>query len=221
LKSGARRAALLRAAKELSVEEGVAAPSLDAIIQRAGGSRRSIYTEFGGKAGLIDALIEEVSAEILAPFAVAGKTGDLRASLIHFARNLISVLISARGVTLARIVLMDALSSHARAAAFFARGPGKGAILLAKILEEARARGEIDIPDCERAANCLIGIVRGNLFMERVLQLSAPPDAEEIEAHIQIAVDIFLNGVIVRTPKRKAARRPEAENTTREHGKSA
>ncbi|MDR1647194.1 MAG: TetR/AcrR family transcriptional regulator, partial [Zoogloeaceae bacterium] len=67
LKPDERRAALLQAAKELSVEEGVAAPSLDAIIKRAGGSRRSIYTEFGGKAGLLDALIEEVSAEILLP----------------------------------------------------------------------------------------------------------------------------------------------------------
>jgi AcrR family transcriptional regulator len=193
LKPEARRAALLRAAKELSVEEGVAAPSLEAIIQRAGGSRRSIYTEFGGKAGLLDALIEEVSAEILVDRG--GLEGDLRASLTHFARNLISVLMSARGVALARIVLLDAFSSRERAAAFFARGPGKGVKRLTKILEEARARGEIDVTDCERAANCFIGIARGNLFMERALQLRAPPDTTEIEAHIQTAVDIFLDGV--------------------------
>jgi GNAT superfamily N-acetyltransferase len=93
---------------------------------------------------------------------------------------------------------MDALSSRKRAAAFFAQGQGKGVRLLTKILEEARARGEIDLPDCARAADCFIGIAHGNLFFERVLQLRAPPDAKEIEDHIQTAVDIFLNapGVI-------------------------
>ena len=34
-----------------------------------------------------------------------------------------------------------------------------------------------------------------------VLQLRAPPDAKEIEDHIQTAVDIFLNGICARTPR--------------------
>jgi AcrR family transcriptional regulator len=200
LKSDERRAALLQAAKELSVEEGVVAPSLEAIIKRAGGSRRSIYSEFGGKAGLLDALIEEISAEILVD--KTGQDEDLHASLLHFARHLVSVLMSARGVALARIILLDAFSSPRRAEAFFARGPGKGVVLLTKILEKARARGEIDIPDCRTAAQCFIGIARGNFFLERALQLRSPPDAEEIETHIQTAVDIFLHGVL----KTKAGR---------------
>jgi AcrR family transcriptional regulator len=204
LKSSERRAALLQAAKALSIEEGVAAPSLDAIIRRAGGSRRSIYTEFGGKAGLLNALIEEVSAEILAPLADdIRQDGDLRAALLHFARNLASVLLSARGMVLAlaRIILQDCFATRERAAAFFTRGPGKGESLLARTLEDARARSEIEVRDCRVAAGCFIGMVRGNLFMERVLQLRPPPGAEEIETHIHAAVDIFLHGVRVRTAK--------------------
>jgi AcrR family transcriptional regulator len=196
LKSCERRAALLQAAKALSVEEGIAAPSLDAIIRRAGGSRRSIYTEFGGKAGLLNALIENVSTEILASLdADIHQEGNLRATLLHFARSLASALMSAHGVIMVRIVLQDCFSSRARAAAFFARGPGKGADILARILEKARARGEIEVRDCRIAAGCFIGMVRGNLLMACALQLRPPLDEAKIERHIETAVEIFLRGV--------------------------
>jgi hypothetical protein len=144
----------------------------------------------------LNALIEEASAEILTSLADdIRRHGDLRVTLLHFARNLVSVLMLARGVTLARIVLQDCFASRERAADFFARGPGKGALLLAQILEEAREHGEIDVPDCQIAAGCFIGMTRGNLFMERALLLRPPLSAEEIETHIQTAVDIFLRGV--------------------------
>lgn len=50
VKSGrlkARRQALLQAAAEVFFEQGYAATSIDPIIERAGGSKRNIYNEFG------------------------------------------------------------------------------------------------------------------------------------------------------------------------------
>jgi hypothetical protein len=38
-------------------------------------------------------------------------------------------------------------------------------------------------------------MVRGNLYLERALQLRPPPDEKEIEAHVDAAVDVFLNGL--------------------------
>ncbi|MDR1063723.1 MAG: TetR/AcrR family transcriptional regulator [Azoarcus sp.] len=196
LKHGERRAALLRAAKELSVERGVAVPSLDAIIERAGGSRRSIYTEFGGKEGLRDALLAEIADEILpALHADIGRDMDLRAALTHFARKFVSTLMSARGIDMSRIIMQDNFSSSARARSFFAKGPGEGARRLAGILEAARARGEIETKDCVLAANGFIGMVRGNLYLERVLRIRPPLAEAEIDAHIGMAVDIFLDGL--------------------------
>jgi AcrR family transcriptional regulator len=191
-----RRAALLRAAKELSVEQSVTIPSLDAIIKRAGGSRRSIYTEFGGKEGLRNALVDEISAEILAALSedfIQGK--DLRATLVRFARNFVSVLMSEWGIGLSRVVMRENFASPERAQSFFAQGPGKGAKMLARVLEAARTRGEIDVRDCLLAANCFIGMVRGNLYLERVLLLRPPLGGEEIDSHVDVVVDIFLGGV--------------------------
>ncbi|MDR2452383.1 MAG: TetR/AcrR family transcriptional regulator [Candidatus Accumulibacter sp.] len=191
-----RHAALLRAARELSIEQGVMAPSLDAIIQRAGGSRRSIYTEFGGKDGLRDALMAEISAEVLPATTLdARQEGDLRATLKQFARNLIATLTSAHGTVLSWIILQGVFFSPERARNFLEQGPGRGAKLLAERLEVARAQGEIEVRDCLAAANLFIGMVRGNLYLERVLQLRPPPGEEEIEAHVDTVVDIFLNGL--------------------------
>ncbi|MDR2112933.1 MAG: TetR/AcrR family transcriptional regulator [Candidatus Accumulibacter sp.] len=199
LTASERRAALLRAAKELSVELGVAGPSLDAIIKRAGGSRRSIYTEFGGKEGLRDALMAEVTAEILPSLTDdVNRSADLRGTLVHFARRLVNVLESERGVSIGRIIMQDNFASPARARSFFANGPGKGTALLAKILEAARERGEIESPDCLLAANCFIGMLRGNFYMERLFLLHEPSGEEEIEARIGTAVDIFLGGIEAR-----------------------
>ncbi|MDR2678304.1 MAG: TetR/AcrR family transcriptional regulator [Zoogloeaceae bacterium] len=196
LKPDERRAALLQAAKEISAEAGGVAPSLDAIIQRAGGSRRSIYTEFGGKAGLMNALVDEIASEILASFVDdLGQTRNLRTILTCLARNIVTVLTSERGIRLSRIVLLDSLTSPERARTFFSRGPGEGVKRLAEILEAARLRGEIEIQNAPSAAACFVGMARGNLHLERVLQLRPPLNAEEIEAHVNSVVDIFLRGI--------------------------
>src|SRR3546814_17701069 len=54
-----RRAAILWAAGQVFFEQGYAATSIDAIIERAGGSKRNIYSEFGSKEGLFTALVSE------------------------------------------------------------------------------------------------------------------------------------------------------------------
>lgn len=196
-----RRAALLQAARELALEQGVAMPSLDAVIARAGGSRRSIYTEFGGKAGLRAALIGEISAGILAalpdPAQVrnTNEPHDLRATLKRFAHALLTFLTSAHGADSIRIIIQDSLISPERAAAFFTKGPGEGEKRLTTLLEAARARDEIALSDCRIAARCFIGMVRSNLYLERMLQLRPPPDEKEIGAHVETAVEIFMSGI--------------------------
>ena len=51
-----RRSAILEAAAQVFFEQqGYAATSIDAIIERIGGSKRNIYSEFGSKEGVFTA----------------------------------------------------------------------------------------------------------------------------------------------------------------------
>src|SRR5688500_1395336 len=74
-----RREALLQAAAEVFFEQGYAATSIDAIIERAGGSKRNIYNEFGNKEGLFSAIVTENADKVLSTLAIEEIQGrDLR-----------------------------------------------------------------------------------------------------------------------------------------------
>jgi AcrR family transcriptional regulator len=84
------RARLLDAAAELFAEHGIAGASVDAIAETAGRTSGSIYAHFGGKEGLLTAVVDgwkdAVAAGILADFARATSVRDqLRALWRNFA----------------------------------------------------------------------------------------------------------------------------------------
>ncbi|NIJ40196.1 AcrR family transcriptional regulator [Parvibaculum indicum] len=59
VKKDAQRQALLDAASEMLVHEGPGALSLRKLAKKAGASTMAVYTAFGGKDGLMEALFEE------------------------------------------------------------------------------------------------------------------------------------------------------------------
>ena len=63
-RAASRRAALIASARKHFVQKGFEATSLDDLIADAGGSRRNIYDLFGGKEGILSAVIEQIIGEI-------------------------------------------------------------------------------------------------------------------------------------------------------------
>src|SRR3546814_10251208 len=59
LRAKTGRDALLAAAASIFFEQGYEATRIDDIIERAGGSKRNIYEEFGSKEGLFAAIVTE------------------------------------------------------------------------------------------------------------------------------------------------------------------
>src|SRR5258708_3587365 len=68
----ARRHAFLEAATAVFLEKGYANATLDDIIARSGGSRQTLYSLFGGKQGLFEALIAEHCDKLFASFRAEG-----------------------------------------------------------------------------------------------------------------------------------------------------
>ena len=69
-----RREALLAAAAEVFFEQGYAATSIDAIIERVGGSKRNIYNEFGSKEGMFTALVSKFAEDVLSSLVTVSYT---------------------------------------------------------------------------------------------------------------------------------------------------
>ena len=196
LSKAERQNLLLHVATEVFLEKGYEAANLDDIIRRAGGSRRNIYTEFGGKEGLFKALIVQIASQVLAPMHPhAYKENSLEANLTSFASRLIVVLFSPAALGLSRLALFDGIRFPEIAKAYFASGPASAALCLSALLETARMRGSIHCPDCTVAANQFIGMLRDNVYLAVLLRLREAPDEREKEALVKSAVGIFLDGI--------------------------
>lgn len=101
-----RRATILKAAAEAFFEHGYEATSIDAIIERIGGSKRSIYNEFGNKEGLFTALVTESADEALTALAVEEMVGrNIEDTLLEFGRRLLSIYMSKNLVGVYRTIV--------------------------------------------------------------------------------------------------------------------
>ncbi|MCF8476323.1 MAG: TetR/AcrR family transcriptional regulator [Pseudolabrys sp.] len=191
-----RRAAILDAAAEVFFEQGYAATSIDAIIERSGGSKRNIYNEFGSKEGLFTALVSQSADTALAALSVEKFEGhDLAEILLEFGRRLMEIYMSPAVIGVYRAIMPEALRFPDLAQAFYEKGPGRASERLAEVLEEAQARGEIHIGDCHAAADHFVGMFRDNLHLKVVLGLRSPPSPVEAEAAVASAIAIFLFGI--------------------------
>lgn len=192
----ARRRALLAAATDIFLERGFAATSIDAIIERAGGSKRNIYSQFGGKEGLFTAIVSQAADQAIAALAIeVGVDRDLRATLAAFGRQLMDIYMSPTLLGVYRMVVAEAQRQPDLARAFYDKGPGRAAARLAEVLELAGNAGRTVGGDPLQHAKHFIGMIRDNLHLEVVLGLRPPPDVDEIDATVEAAVNLFLLGL--------------------------
>ena len=191
-----RRATILQAAAELFFEQGYSATSIDAIIERVGGSKRNIYSEFGNKEGLFTALVSESADAALAALSVEQIGGkDLSDILLEFGRRLLAVYMSPGMIGVYRSIMTESSRFPDLAKAFYEKGPGRASDRLADVLEEASRRGEVRLEDCRWAADHFVGMFRDNLHLRVVLGLCPPPSPAEAETAVTSAVGIFLHGI--------------------------
>lgn len=196
-----RRSAMLEAAATVFFEQGYSATSIDAIIGRLGGSKRNIYNEFGNKEGLFTALVSETSDKALSALTAESIEGhDIRETLLEFGRRLLAIYMSPTLIGVYRTIMTEGTRFPDLAKAFFDRGPGRASARLAEVLEEAKARHEIDVDDCKMAADLFVGMLRDNHHLQVVLGLRPPPAPAEAEAVVVAAVTIFLSGIGRRSP---------------------
>jgi AcrR family transcriptional regulator len=193
-----RREALLEAAAEVFFEQGYAAASIDAIIERAGGSKRNIYSEFGNKEGLFAAIVTGNADEALSSLTIDNiDERDLAEILTVFGRHLLRLYMSPTVVGIYRLAVTEANRFPDLVKTFYEQGPGRTTIRLAEILQHAQTRHEIGMGDCLRLADRFIGMIRDNLHLQVVLGLRLPPSEAEAHEAVRSAVDVFLNGIRV------------------------
>jgi TetR/AcrR family transcriptional repressor of mexJK operon len=179
----AKAEAMLVAAGEVIAERGFGAP-VEAIAKRAGVSKQTLYNHYGGKAGLLRALIRRRVDELTAPLADghAGPEGVLAA----FALELMEATLSPVNIALTRVAIQGASDMPDIAQAMDEAGGRVAWARLARFLESETAAGRLEVDDVEEAAEFFSGMV-GARQVRALLGLPVDTDRAAIE-HLSASI---------------------------------
>ncbi|MFD9947330.1 TetR/AcrR family transcriptional regulator [Nonomuraea sp. NPDC059023] len=148
------RQAIVAAAREMFTRDGFEA-GMDLIAARAGVSKVTVYNHFGSKEELFTEVIGLAMGEAHATMAqvrteLAG-TGDVRASLLHTARALVSAATDPTRLALRNLVTGELRRFPDLARAYREHGPSRSAHELGALFGDLCARGQLEIDDTELA----------------------------------------------------------------------
>lgn len=190
-----RREEILRAATEVFFDAGFAGASIDDVVAKVGGSKRTIYRYFGNKEGLFEAIVTELSAETMGPLSENEvRRHDLETTLSDVGLHYLHVVMSPAALKLYRLAVAEGERFPELAKVFFESGPGRASARLAAVLDEMREPWSIAVDDSGRAAEQFFGMLRDDLHLKVVLGIREPPDRPESEATVRQAVAVFLRG---------------------------
>ncbi|OBS08684.1 TetR/AcrR family transcriptional regulator [Acidihalobacter prosperus] len=195
----ARRDALLEAATALFMTHGYEGTSLEMVIERAGGSRRSVYQYFENKEGLFAAAVGAQLDGIVKKLLPAATPDDAPEQVLEVVgRAFVEALLSPPAIALFRIVIGEGKRFPDLGRQAYEKGPVKAYALLAGYLRSLTERGVANIDDAQAAARQLLEMMKGDLHLRALLQPGWVPQGDEVARCVRTAVDIFLNGVRAR-----------------------
>ena len=181
-----RRNSILAAAREVFLKRGYEAATLDEIIARAGGSRATIYQEFGDKQGLFAAIVGAVCEEMTLP--LQANIGSRRA-LLDFGLVYMHALMRPENIGLYRLVIAEGHHLPALARQVFDTGPEATADSLTRMLS-----AKLPPAKASRAARAFLEMVKGDHHTRALFGIDQPT-TNEIDRSVRIAVDIFCDGL--------------------------
>ena len=187
-----RRNIILKAGMEVLFEYGYLGASVDEVVRRAGGSKRTVYKYFDNKEGLFAAIVANLVEQMMVPLQpeLTDEKG-LYDTLENLGQNYLSVLLQKESIAIFRIVVSEGARFPGLGRALFESGPGIAVKRLSKYLCRQTDLGVLNVNDVETAARQYYGMIRSDLHMRALLGLELP-DKEEIDEGISRAVDIFI-----------------------------
>lgn len=191
-----RRAAFLKAAREVFLEYGYEAANMAEIVKRAGGSLSTLYGQFGGKKGLFEAMIDARVNDLTEQMHLElAAHAPLKEGLRRIGEAFLVKQTSADSLDVFRLMVAQAKKFPDLAQAFGQRGPEKVRKALADYLVDRAKAGEIKISNPDIAAAVFFDLVRARLQFRSLLNATYTPTEQEIRDTVDRAVKVFLGGI--------------------------
>jgi AcrR family transcriptional regulator len=196
-----RNGKLQKVAAGLFLKSGYEGVTLDKIVELAGGSKSTIYSEFGGKCGLFISSIENLCRESNEPLTKIDYTGlNLEESLKKLSFHILKLITAKRSVDLHRLAIGEALNCPEVGEAWYTHGPARTASFIRSVLESHRDELRTATVPMERLAVILHDSLTGDNLYRLLAGVGKRESDAELERLASAAVDVILASVRSEVP---------------------
>ena len=191
-----RNGKLQKVAADLFLKRGYEGVTIDKIVELAGGSKSTIYSEFGGKCGLFISSIENLCRESNEPLTKIDYTGlNLEESLKKLSFHILKLITSKRSVELHRLAVGEAANCPEVGEAWYTHGPARTASFIRSLLESRRDELRKTTIPIERMAVILHDSLTGDILYRLLAGVGKHENDAELERMACAAVDLILGNV--------------------------
>jgi TetR/AcrR family transcriptional repressor of mexJK operon len=187
---------LKRTAGRLLLEKGYANVSLEMIAREARVAVRTIYIKFGGKIGILRALMQDKREQLFDNMDMDHDPRPIKEVLNDFATRLYNLLTSPDAVGLQRMLAAEARSNPELIDTFFAMGPNVSRNAIAQFLQRPEVRAQLrdDLP-FDQLPVLLINTVLGDQ-LSRVLRDQQEGTPEQCALALSQRMAMFYRSVL-------------------------
>jgi TetR/AcrR family transcriptional repressor of mexJK operon len=192
----ARMQDLLQIAGTLFLTNGYTKTSLESIARAAHVAVRTIYVKFGGKEGLLHAVLAAKRDHFFRSQPMDTDPRPLRAIVDEFAHQMHDLLSSPQAIEMQRVVLAEAPTNPELANAFWNGGPRQTRDMLARFFARPEIRAQLrpDVPYALLPGFLMTCIAGEQLMSLMCPHLKTPADAlHELEGRL----DLFYRSVLL------------------------
>jgi AcrR family transcriptional regulator len=177
----------------LFLKRGYEGVTIDKIVEIAGGSKSTVYSEFGGKCGLFISSIENLCRESSEPLTKLDYAGlDLEKSLKKLSFHILKCITAKRSVELHRLAIGEAANCPEVGEAWYTYGPARTASIIRSVLESHRdERPKTAIP-LEQIAVLLHDSLTGDVLYRLLAGVGKRENDAALERRAATAVDVIL-----------------------------
>ena len=192
----ARMQELLQIAGTLFLKNGYTKTSLEAIARAAHVAVRTIYVKFGGKAGLLHAVLADKRHRFFRSQPMQTDPRPLKDIVDDFARQMHELLTSQEAIDMQRIVLAEAPANPELAEAFWNGGPRQTREMLARFFErpDIQAQMRADVP-LDLLPGHLMACIGGDQLCRFVFP-EQKPTTEQAHRELERRLELFYRSVL-------------------------
>ncbi len=195
----ARRQAFLKAARDVFLEFGFEAASVNEIVRRAGGSLATLYAQYGNKEGLFLAVAQDQHDRFVREILPAcTEDMPLEQGLQMMGEQLLRTLLTRENLAFYRIVVGEGRKFPQLLQRYVTAGAERIRGAIAAYVRTRAATEGIDIPDPEVTAAYFLDVVRSRHHYYSLANPDYHLTDQELSAHVREAVRFFLYGALPR-----------------------